>query len=83
MNMKQKVAENPTDWKSRFDLAIALNAEDKREEAADALLEIVRRNRAWEEDGARKKLVELFEAWGPKDPATQKGRRQLSSLLFS
>jgi len=81
--LRQKVADNPTDWKSRFDLALALNAEDKREEAAETLLDIVRRNRAWEEDGARKKLVELFEAWGPKDPATQKGRRQLSSLLFS
>ena len=55
----------------------------KREEAVDQLLEIVRRDRNWNEDGARKQLVQFFEAWGPMDAMTLAGRRKLSSILFS
>ena len=51
--------------------------------AAEALLDIMRRDRKWNEEAARKQLVQLFEAWGPKDPATLEGRRRLSSLMFS
>jgi putative thioredoxin len=60
-----------------------LNAEGKRLEAAEALVASFKRDRSWNEDAARKKLLELFEAWGPKDPATLKGRRMLSAVLFS
>ncbi|CAN7323025.1 co-chaperone YbbN [Devosia sp. LjRoot16] len=74
---------NPDDHQARFDLAVKYNAEGKRLEAAEALVALMRRDRTWNEDGARKKLLELFEAWGPKDPATLKGRRLLSALLFS
>jgi putative thioredoxin len=77
------VETNPNDHQTRFELALALNAEDRRSEAATELMEIIRRDREWDEDGARKKLLELFEAWGPRDAATIKGRRQLSALLFS
>jgi putative thioredoxin len=75
--------KNPDDHQSRFDLALALNAEGKRIEAAEQLVALMKRDRAWNEDGARKKLLEFFEAWGMKDPATLKGRRLLSALLFS
>ena len=51
--------------------------------AAEALVAIFRRDREWNEGAARKKLLELFDAWGPKDPATAKGRRLLSAALFS
>ncbi len=78
-----QVERNPDDHQARFDLAVKYNAEGKRVEAAEALVTLMKRDRAWNEDGARKKLLELFEAWGPKDPATLKGRRMLSSLLFS
>ena len=81
--LEQKVAANPLDHQARFDLAVALNAEGKREEAADHLLAIVKRDRKWNEDGARKQLVQFFEAWGPTDEATLSGRRKLSSILFS
>jgi putative thioredoxin len=81
--LEQKVAANPDDHQSRFDLAVALNAEGRKIEAAEALVASMKRDRAWNEEGARKKLLELFEAWGPKDPATLKGRRLLSALLFS
>jgi putative thioredoxin len=81
--LEQKVAANPLDHQARFDLAVALNAEGKREEAADHLLAIVKRDRKWNEDGARKQLVQFFDAWGPTDEATLSGRRKLSSLLFS
>jgi putative thioredoxin len=77
------VAANPDDHQARYDLAVKFNAEGKRVEAAEALVEVIKRDRAWNEDAARKKLLELFEAWGFKDPATIRGRRLLSALLFS
>ena len=81
--LEQKVAANPLDHQARFDLAVALNAAGKREEAADHLLSIVKRDRKWNEDGARKQLVQFFDAWGPTDEATVSGRRKLSSILFA
>jgi putative thioredoxin len=81
--LEQKVAANPLDHQARFDLATALNASGKRAEATQQLLEIVRRDRKWNEDGARKQLVQFFEAWGPTDEATIEGRKRLSTILFS
>jgi putative thioredoxin len=81
--LEQKVAANPLDHQARFDLAVALNAAGKRQEAADQLIEVVKRDRKWNEDGARKQLVQFFEAWGPTDEATVSGRRKLSSILFA
>ena len=71
------------DHQARFDLALALDADGEREAALDELLEIVRRDRKWNEEAARKQLVTLFEAMGPTDPRTLDARRKLSSLLFS
>jgi putative thioredoxin len=82
-DLARKVEKSPDDHQARFDLALALNAEGKRVEAAEQLVTLMKRDRTWNEDGARKKLLEFFEAWGAKDPATLKGRRLLSSLLFS
>jgi putative thioredoxin len=81
--LEEKVRTNPLDHQARFDLALALNAKGKREEAADQLLEIVRRDRKWDDDGARKQLVQFFEAWGFADPAAVEGRKRLSSILFA
>jgi putative thioredoxin len=81
--LEQKVAANPLDHQARYDLALALNAKGRRSEALDHLLEIVRRDRKWNDDGSRKQLVQLFEAWGPTDEATVEGRRRLSSILFA
>jgi putative thioredoxin len=81
--LEQKVAADPKDHQARFDLAVALNGAGKRQEAVDHLLEIVRRDRKWNEDGARKQLVQFFEAWGPADDATVAGRKRLSSILFA
>jgi putative thioredoxin len=81
--LEKKVAADPLDHQARFDLATALNANGKRNEAADHLLVIVKRDRKWNEDGARKQLVQFFEAWGPNDSATIEGRKRLSSILFS
>jgi putative thioredoxin len=63
--------------------ATALNASGEREQAADALLDIIRRNRGWNDDAARLQLLKFFEAWGFDDPATAAARRRLSSVLFS
>jgi putative thioredoxin len=81
--LEQKVQADPRDFQSRFDLAVALNSAGKRNEAVDHLIEIVRRDRKWNDDGARKQLVQFFEAWGPTDEATVAGRKKLSSILFA
>ncbi len=81
--LEQKVAANPLDHQARFDLATALNAMGKRSEATAQLLEIVKRDRKWNDDGARKQLVQFFEAWGGADEATVEGRKRLSTILFS
>jgi putative thioredoxin len=81
--LEQKVKANPLDHQARFDLAVAMNSKDRRQEAADHLIEIVRRDRKWNDDGARKQLVQFFEAWGPTDEATVAGRKRLSSILFA
>ncbi|HEU5017165.1 MAG TPA: thioredoxin [Pseudolabrys sp.] len=81
--LEQKVQANPADHQARFDLATALNAKGKRIEATEQLLAIVKRDRQWNDDGARKQLVQFFDAWGPTDEATVEGRKRLSSILFS
>jgi putative thioredoxin len=81
--LEQKVVANPLDHQARFDLAVALNSKNRRQEAVDHLIEIVRRDRAWNDDAARKQLVQFFEAWGPTDEATVAGRKRLSSILFA
>ncbi len=81
--LEAKVAANPLDHQARFDLALALNAAGDRLNAANHLLDIVKRDRKWNDDGARKQLVQFFEAWGGTDEATMEGRKRLSSILFS
>ncbi len=81
--LMEKVAANHNDHQARFDLAMALHGAGKHQAAADELLEIIRRDRKWNDDGARKQLVTFFEAWGPTDPLTLENRRRLSSLLFA
>jgi putative thioredoxin len=82
-DLEQKLAANPLDHQARFDLALALNGKGRRQEALDHLIEIVRRDRKWNDDGARKQLVQLFDAWGPADELTIEGRKRLSSILFA
>jgi putative thioredoxin len=81
--LEQKVAANPADHQARFDLAVALNAKGRRADAAEHLLSIVKRDRKWNDDAARKQLVQFFDAWGAVDPATVEGRKRLSSILFA
>jgi putative thioredoxin len=82
-DLEHRVLANPLDHQARYDLALALNAKGRRNEALDHLIEIVRRDRKWNDDGARKQLVQLFEAWGPTDELTVEGRKRLSSILFA
>ncbi|TVR06992.1 MAG: thioredoxin [Salinarimonadaceae bacterium] len=81
--LEARLAADPDDHQARFDLAVALAGANRRVEAAEHLVEIVRRDRAWNDDGARKQLLQFFEAWGPKDPGSTTGRRKLSAVLFS
>ena len=82
-SLRAKLAANPNDSQSRFDLAVALNAKGDRQGALDELLTIIRKDRAFNDDAARKQLLQLFDAWGASDPATISGRQRLSSLLFA
>ncbi len=81
--LRGKLDSDPTDHQARFELSEALMAAGRREEAVSELLELVRRDRNWNDEAARKQLITLFEAFGPTDELTVSGRRQLSSLLFS
>ena len=81
--LERRLAENPKDHQARFDLAMIQNVLGDRMAAADNLLEIVKADRGWNDDGARAQLITFFEAWGPTDEATLQARRKLSSLLFS
>jgi putative thioredoxin len=81
--LMRKIAADPGDHPARFDFAILLNAQNRREEAAAELIEIIKRDRSWNDDGARKQLLQFFDAWGAIDPATISARRKLSALLFS
>jgi putative thioredoxin len=78
-----KLATNPDDHQARFDLAMARFAADDRAGAVDELLELVRRNREWNDGAARLQLFKMFDAWGGDDELTQDGRTRLSTLLFS
>lgn len=81
--LRRRLAQDHNDHQARFDLAMAYYAAGEREAAVDELLEIVKRDRSWNDDGARKQLIKLFEAFGPGDPLAAAARRRLSSLLFS
>ncbi|WP_336486433.1 thioredoxin [Methylobacterium nigriterrae] len=81
--LQAQVEANPDDHQARFDLALGLNARGERAQAVDHLIEIRRRDKEWTDDGARKQLLQFFEAWGPMDPDTIRGRRKLSTLLFA
>jgi putative thioredoxin len=80
--LMKRIEANPDDHQARFDLALALNAKGDRQGAADRLLEIVKRDRKWNEDAARKQLLQFFEAWGIMDPSTIAARRKLSAIWF-
>ncbi|WP_290754500.1 thioredoxin [Henriciella sp.] len=81
--LMEKVTNDRSNHALRFELAEALMARGKNKEAADHLLRILSDDLNWEEGKAKAKLLELFEAAGPKDPATIEGRRRLSSLMFA
>lgn len=81
--LEAAIASNPGDHESRLELASLLSGTGKRSEAIDHLCYVIKRDRTFKDDGARKQLVSYFEAWGPKDEATLVGRRKLSAVLFS
>ncbi|MQW90172.1 thioredoxin [Sinorhizobium saheli] len=81
--LEHQLALDPDDHAARLKLAKIRNVEGDRTAAADHLLMIMKRDRSFEDDGARRELLAFFEVWGPKDPATIAARRKLSSILFS
>jgi putative thioredoxin len=81
--LERRLAENPRDYQARLDLAVGLGARGDRQDALELLLDLVRIDRKWNDEAARKQLLQFFDAWGPKEPLVAEGRRKLSSILFS
>jgi putative thioredoxin len=81
--LNARLAANPDDHQARYDLALALLARKDREGAVEALLELFRRDREWNDGAAKAQLFKLFDSFGPKDPLTLTGRRRLSSMIFA
>ncbi len=81
--LTKRVTENPGDLQARLDLAVGLGARGDRQDALELLLDLVRMDRKWNDEAARKQLLQFFDAWGPKEPLVAEGRRRLSSILFS
>lgn len=81
--LEAKVTSDPTDHQARFDLAIVLGAAGQKSAAVDHLMQIVSDDRQWNDEAARKQLIQFFDVWGFNDKASIDGRRRLSSLLFS
>lgn len=81
--LQARLEADPADHDARYQLATIQFLRGQVESAMDHLVQIVKRDREWEDDKARRQLVKFFEALGPKDPATLKGRRMLSTVLFS
>ena len=80
--LRAMVDADPADRQARFDLALALHASGRVEEAVDALLELFRLDREWNDAAAKAQLLTIFEALKPTDPIVLKGRRRLSSMIF-
>ena len=80
---EQRLVSNPDDHEARFELAAAKMAGGDRDSAADGLLEIVRRDREWNDGAARKRFLQLLEAQGLEDPWSSAQRRRLSAVLFT
>jgi putative thioredoxin len=81
--LKAAVAARPDDMQGRFDLAVALYGKGEAEAAIDELLHLVRTDRTWNDEAARKQLVKIFEALGFSHPTAVAARRRLSTILFS
>jgi putative thioredoxin len=81
--LRQRLERDPKDHAARLELAAALFASGEREQAIDELLDLVKRDREWNEQAGRKQLLKFFEAMGPTDPLTVATRKRLSSILFS
>ena len=81
--LQGRLAANPDDHEARLELASAKMANGDRDGAADDLLEIIRRDREWNEGAARKRFLQLLEAQGLEDPWSSAQRRRLSALLFT
>ncbi|MBK8440524.1 MAG: co-chaperone YbbN [Rhodobacter sp.] len=81
--LRAAVEADPANHQARFDLAVALNASGKVDEAVDQLLDLFRRDREWNEGAAKAQLMILFDALKPQDPIVLKGRRRLSSMIFA
>jgi len=81
--LEAKLAGDPKDMQTRLDLALARFGAGDRERAVDDLLAMVKDDRKWNDEAARKQLVKFFEAFGPADPLARSGRRRLSGILFS
>ncbi len=81
--LEQKILKNPSDLQTKYDYAEACFAKGFKDKSVDALIDIIRTNRTWEDDKAKTLLLKYFESWGFADPSSVAGRKKLSTVLFS
>lgn len=81
--LRAAVEKDPHSRQARFDLALALHAAGKVDEAVDVLLDLFKLDREWNDGAAKAQLMTIFEALKPTDPVVLKGRRRLSSMIFA
>ncbi len=80
--LQASVDANPDDHQARFDLALAMAANNNPEGAIEQLLELFKRDREWNDGAAKQQLFTLFDALGPKSELAKSGRRKLTSMIF-
>lgn len=81
--LRRTLETSPDDHATRFALAVALYGKQHTEAAIEELLRVIRADRHWNDEAARKQLVKIFDALGPSHPLTLASRRRLSAILFS
>ncbi len=81
--LARRLEADGKDHEARLDLATAMFLRGQTGEAMEQLLHVIKTDRDWQDQAARKQLLKFFDALGPAHPATVAGRRQLSAVLFS
>ena len=82
LKLEEQVKSNPNNYELRFDLAVELLKINNNQKGFEELLKIFDQNPKWNDEAAKKKLLEYFDLLGFNDPNVMDARKKLSSLMF-